>query len=180
MLVATTFYATYTAVMSGQIRRIPKVHHTAIYTQLAGGAAACAIMLVPPILLALAAFRPERSPDLTLLLDDMVWFFGLMYWPPFIIQNLAFAFAILSDRRRVPLFPRWLGHVNIWAPLLATPATILPFFKSGPFAWGGIFVLGIPMAAFVVQTLLNTIWLLKAINNEASSRIGALPEGAAA
>jgi hypothetical protein len=166
MLVSSMFYASFTAVISGQMRRIPGVHPTVLNAQLAAGAFACLTFLVPAMLFAVTAFRPDRSPDSTLLLNDMCWIILVMPWPPFMVQNFSFAFAIFSDTRSAPLFPRWLAYVNIWAPIIFTPAVILPFFHSGPFAWNGIFVFWIPAIAFGTQFIVNTIWLLKAINNE--------------
>ena len=166
MLVSSMFYASYTAVISAQMRRIPRVHETVINTQLASGAFACLTFLVPALLFAVTAFRPNRAADSTLLLNDMTWIFLVMPWPPFMVQNFAFAFAILSDARATPLFPRWLGYLNIWAPITFTPGVILPFFKSGPFAWNGIFVFWLPAIVFGIQFIVNVIWLFKAINSE--------------
>ena len=44
---------------------------------------------------------------------------------------------------------------------------LLPFFKTGPFDWRGIFVLWIPAIAFTGQFVANTTMLLRAIDNEA-------------
>jgi hypothetical protein len=166
MLISSMFYASYTALISAQMQRIPNVHQTVINTQLAAGAFACLTFLVPAMLFAVTAFRPDRAVDSTLLLNDMTWIFLVMPWPPFMVQNFAFAFAILTDTRGVPLFPRWLGYLNIWAPITFTPGVILPFFKSGPFAWNGIFVFWLPAIVFGIQFVANVIWLSKAINSE--------------
>jgi hypothetical protein len=166
MLLSGAFYAAYTAVISAQMQRIPGVHQAVINTQLAAGAFACLTFLVPAMFFASSVFRPDRSPDLTLLLNDMSWIFLVMPWPPFMAQNFAFAFAILSDKRQQPAFPRWLAYLNVWAPIIFTPAIILPFFKSGPFAWNGIFVFWIPATVFVIQFFVNTAYLLKAIRVE--------------
>jgi hypothetical protein len=167
MLLSGAFYAAYSAVISGQMRRIPGVHRTVVNTQSIAGAFACLTFLVPAMFFAITAFRPDRADDSTLLLNDMSWILLVMPWPPFMAQNFAFAFAILSDPRSTPLFPRWLAYLNIWAPIVFTPGAILQFFKSGPFAWNGIFVFWIPATVFVVQFTVNVIWLLKAINAEA-------------
>jgi hypothetical protein len=166
MLISGMFYAAYTGVISAQMQRIPGVHQTVINTQLVAGAFACLTFLVPAMLFAATAFRPERPAESTLLLNDMSWIILVMPWPPFMAQNFAFAFAILSDRRSTPVFPRWLAYLNIWAPIVFTPAIILPFFKSGPFAWNGIFVFWIPATVFVIQFIANTVVLLKAIKAE--------------
>ena len=166
MLLSGMFYAAYTALISAQMQRIPRVHQTVINTQLVAGAFACLTFLVPAMLFAVTAFRPDRAPDSTLLLNDMSWIFLVIPWTPFMVQNFAFAFAILSDSRAMPAFPRWLGYLNIWAPITFAPGILLPFFKSGPFAWNGIFVFWIPATVFVIQFVANTVLLLSAIKAE--------------
>ena len=56
-----------------------------------------------------------------------------------------------------------------------TPAIILPFFKTGPFAWNGVFVFWIPATVFGALFIVNTVWLLRAINSEAREEISAVP-----
>jgi hypothetical protein len=168
MLLSSMLYASYTAVISAQMRRIPGVHVAAYYTQLAAGAFACLTFLVPAMLLEVVAFRPDRDPATTQTLNDMFWIFLVMPWPPFLVQNWAFAYAILTDPRERPLFPRWLAYLNLWAPPIFAPSILLPFFKSGPFAWSGIFVIWIPAVVFIVQFFANTLMLLRAIRDEAA------------
>jgi hypothetical protein len=167
IFLSSMFYVWFTAVIAGQTRRIPGVHPTVINAVLAGGAFACLTFLVPALMFVVTAFRPDRSPDATLLLNDMSWIILVMPWAPFMAQYFAFAFAILSDPRPQPLFPRWLAYFNIWAELMFTPAIVLPFFKTGPFAWNGLFVFWIPAVVFGTVFIVDTIFLLKAINSEA-------------
>jgi len=166
MLISGMFYAAFTAVISAQMRRIPGIHVSAVYTQLAAGAFACLTFLVPAMLLEAVAFRPDRAVETTQTLNDMFWIFLVMPWPPFMAQNYAFAYAIFTDPRERPLFPRWLAYVNIWCPLIFTPAVLLPFFKSGPFSWAGIFVIWIPAFVFIAQFVANTTMLLRAVADE--------------
>ncbi len=173
IFLSSGFYVWFTAVISGQMQRIPGVHPTVINAQLAAGAFACLTFLVPALMFAITAFRPDRSPDATLLLNDMSWIMLVMPWIPFMAQYFAFAFAILSDPRSQPLFPRWLAYFNIWAELMFTPAIILPFFKSGPFAWNGLFVFWIPATVFVSLFVVNATCLIKAINSESRESFGA-------
>lgn len=166
MLISSMFYASFTAVISGQMRRIPGLHPTVTLTQLCAGAFACLTFMVPAMFFVVAAFRPERDPALTQLLNDLSWIVLVMPWPPFMAQNFAFAFAIFSDERERPLFPRWLAYLNIWAPIIFSPSILLPFFKTGPFSWAGIFVIWIPAIVFIVQFAANTAMLLRAIKDE--------------
>ncbi|WP_148042113.1 hypothetical protein [Zhongshania marina] len=164
MLISGSFYAAFTAVSSAQLRRIPGVHSTVIYTQLVAGAFGCLTFLVPAMLFEVTAFRPDRPIEITHALNDLSWILLVMPWPPFMIQNFAFAFAVFSDKQKSPLFPRWLGYLNIWAPITFTPAVLLPFFKTGPFAWSGLLVIWIPAGIFIVWFAAMCWQLLKAID----------------
>lgn len=166
MLISSAFYAMFTAVMSGQMRRIPGLSPTVVYTQLAAGAFACVTFLLPAIFFIVASFRPERSPELVQLMNDLAWIMMVIPWMPFMAQNFSFAFAILSDPRTPPLFPRWVGFLNIWAPISFSPAILLPFFKTGPFAWSGLFVIWIPAFIFIFWFAAITRMLMKAIDRE--------------
>ena len=169
MLLSSMFYAMFTAVISGQMRRIPGLSPTVTYTQLACGAFASLTFLMPAIFFIAASFRPERNPELIYLMNDLSWIMMVIPWMPFMPQNFSFAFAILSDRRAQPLFPRWLGFLNIWAPISFTPGILLPFFKSGPFAWNGLLVLWVPALIFIVWFVAVTLMLLKAIDRHSTS-----------
>jgi hypothetical protein len=169
ILLASMFYIAYSAGIYGQMRRIPGSGHTAAGAALAGGAVAAVTFMIPAILWAVTAFRPDRSPEITQTLNDMAWFIVVMPWAPFMAQNFAFAFAILTDPQRGPLFPRWLGYLNIWATIVYTPAIVLQFFKHGPFAWNGLFVFWLPAVVFGIQFGANSIWLLKAIGHPSSA-----------
>lgn len=169
ILLASMFYIAYSGAIYGQIRRIPGSGHTAAGVALAGGAVAAVTFMIPAMLWAVTAFRPDRSPETTQTLNDMAWFIVVMPWAPFMAQNFAFAFAILTDSRDRPLFPRWLGYLNIWATLVYTPAIVLQFFKNGPFAWNGVFVFWLPAVVFGIQFVANTVWLLKAVTHPTSA-----------
>jgi hypothetical protein len=139
------------------------------------GAFACLTFLVPAMLFIVAAFRPERAPAITQTLNDMAWIFVVMPWPPFMAQNYAFAYAIVTDRDARPRFPRWLGYLNFWCPLVYSPAILLPFFKVGPFDWRGIFVFWIPGTVFTIQFIANTVMLLRAIASDEAEVADATP-----
>ncbi len=166
MLISSAFYAMFTAAMSGQMRRIPGVRPTMVYAQLGSGAFACCTFLLPAIFFLVASFRPERNPELIYLMNDLAWIMMVIPWMPFMAQNYAFAFAILGDPRAKPLFPRWVGFLNIWAPISFSPAILLPFFKTGPFAWSGLLVIWIPAFIFIFWFAVITRMLLKAIDRE--------------
>jgi hypothetical protein len=166
IFLSSMFYVWFTAVISGQMRRIEGLHPTVLNAQLAAGSFACLTFLVPAMLFSVTAFRPERAADATMLLNDMSWIILVMPWAPFMAQYVAFAFGILCDPSPTPVFPRWLAYVDIWVCLLFTPAIVLPFFKAGPFAWNGLIVFWVPAVVFGTLFIVNTVCLFKAISTE--------------
>jgi hypothetical protein len=111
-----------------------------------------------------AAARPDRDPQLTMLLNDLAF---LSFTAPvgFIIaQNLCLALAIYMDALPEPVFPRWVGHFNIVSALLMVPGAFALLYKTGPLAWDGVlsfwlrlttYALYIAVMFFVVRTAIN-------------------------
>lgn len=77
-------------------------------------------------------FRPERPAELTKLVNDLSYVMLILPWPPIFGQLGALVVAIFHDRSAAPVFPRWLGFVNLWVALLLLPASMIIFFKTGP------------------------------------------------
>jgi hypothetical protein len=117
------------------------------------GAVTWLLLVVPMIVLEVAAFRPERNPDTTQALHDLGWLLFLTPVGPFSLQGVIIAAGILSADRRDRLLPRWLGYLNIWVAASFVPALMAYFFKTGPFAWHGIFV-------FWFGVVFYGLWLL--------------------
>lgn len=79
-------------------------------------------------------------------LNDLTWLIFFIPIMPFIIQNLAIGAAVLTDRGKT--FPLWVGYVNLWMAFAFVPDVIAYFFFSEPFAWNGIFVFWLVLAAY--------------------------------
>jgi hypothetical protein len=127
------------------------------------GAVTWVMLIVPFILMNVAAFRPERSPELTQTLTDLSWILFLTPVAPFLIQNFTIGAAILGDPAPAPVLPRWVGYANFWAGLLFVPALLAYFFKSGPFAWQGVFVFYLGTAVYGAWVLVMSLTLRRAV-----------------
>ncbi|MEE6176105.1 hypothetical protein [Mycobacterium sp. 050134] len=116
--------------------------------QLVAGAATGLLLLLPMLLMAVIAFRPDRSPELTVTLNDIAWLVFITPIAPFIIQNIAIGIAILSDKSET--LPRWVGYMNFWVAASFLPDVLAFFFHSGPFSWRGIFVFWLALTTYSV------------------------------
>jgi len=95
--------------------------------------------VLPNLVWMTAAFRPDRSPELTYLLHDLGW---IMWATPswgFCLQLVCAAIVGLQDKSDSPFMPRWLSYLAIWVAVGVMPTPLVPFFMQGPFAWNGLF-----------------------------------------
>lgn len=92
-----------------------------------------------------------------------------MPWPTFMVQNFAFAFAILYDNRKKPLFPKELAVFNIIMPIIFATATGIHTQYRGPFAYNGVIAFYIVGFTFVVQLIVDGIFLGRAAWEEERS-----------
>jgi hypothetical protein len=153
--------------LSMQMRRAELRTPFLAIMQLISGIVVTVILLIPILFFVVAQFRPERSPELTQLLDDLSYICLILPWPPIFGQLIPLALAIFNDHRERPVFPRWLAYLNLWTAVFLLPASLLIFFKTGPFAWNGLFGFWIPAAVFGLWYLIMCWVLLRAIKDEA-------------
>jgi hypothetical protein len=116
------------------------------------------------LLFSVAAFRPDRDPQIIALLYDagFVGFIGCLGC--FVTQYLVFAAAIFLDKRGI--FPKWLGYMTIWnlvTELVAAPVWI---FRRGPYAWNGLLSFYLGVVIFVVWLACLIVSLRKAIGSQ--------------
>lgn len=150
VLFGATFYLPWTMLLADFIRRIEGNSYFLSGTQFAAGLMSAVTFFIPSFLWACASFRPERDPNVVQGISDVAWLIFITGWPPFVLQYLCLAVAIFADKRPVPSFPRWAGYLQILISLSFVPASLALFFKTGPFAWNGIFVWWIPLTLFSV------------------------------
>ncbi|BBY64291.1 hypothetical protein [Mycolicibacterium helvum] len=117
-----------------------------------------------------AAFRPDRDPQLISLLNDMAWFFFIAPVGTIIVQNLCFALSVYLDERSEPIFPRWVAHFNIVVAALLIPSAFTVLFKSGPLAWNGSVSFTLRLIVFAAYIVVMFLVLLRAVNRQGSER----------
>lgn len=163
MMTSGMFVAPMIGIISAQMKRIPGASPALAYGQIAAGTANMMFFFIPALLFVATAYRPERNPELTFMMNDLSWIMAVLPWPPAFMANMCIAAAIFSDRSAQPLFPRWLGYLNIWVSIGYIPGGLLPFFKSGPFAWQGVLVFWLAGTMFMIWFIAMTVSLLKLI-----------------
>lgn len=140
--------------LSIEMRRIESPHAPVLsYAQLGLGIAASLFLMLPAMIMSVAAFRPERSPETMLLLHDLATFCTFMPFSVATLEAWVLATAIFADRAPKPVFPRWLGVFTVVVGLSYVPMGLLGIFKSGVFASDGLL-------GWWVPTMLVAPWYL--------------------
>lgn len=160
-------YVTFTAVVTVHLRRIEGLQSPLSFAQLGLGVMTIFPALMTMMFQTIAAFRPTTySPEISLLLSDMTWIPFVGAWFTGVPQWLLVGIIILQDKREHPIFPRWLGYVNIWVAILSLPSTGLYFLKTGPFAWDGLFSFWMAGACFFGWVTVMAPYVVKAIKRQ--------------
>lgn len=165
-LYALVFYVPWTAAMSVQLKRIEGRHSPFTYAQLGIGCTLPVAFFPALYFFQVAAYRPERSDEAIQQLNDMGWlpFTGIIY--AIVIQNLVVGIAVLSDKRRDPVFPRWYAYFSFWTALLYCPASLDVYFTDGPLAWNGLLSWWLSLVSFFAWLVVTTVLLFKAVRHQ--------------
>lgn len=139
----------YVAVSAAMMRMRPNSSLLAAI-QLTSGVVGILPLFFAGMLLGAVAFRPERAPEAVQALSDFAWVMIIMPASSVLPQFAALAIAIFRDRSQRPVFPRWVGYVNIWTGILFQSSLMTLLFQRGPFAWDGLFAFWVPFTAFAV------------------------------
>jgi hypothetical protein len=163
MMFSGMFFIPYVSVISAQMRRIPNIPWILPAMQLCAGAANVFTFCIPPMVLAVGAYRTDRSPGMFQLLNDMFWLFAVMPFQTFLPVSWALAYAILIDNREKPLYPKAMALLNFLAPLVFWWSLAVHTVYNGPFAWNGALGFWVPGVFFSSTFSGDTWYLFKAI-----------------
>ncbi|WP_241473129.1 hypothetical protein [Mycolicibacterium neoaurum] len=152
------------ALIGYRMLRMEGRHPILALIQLVTGAATGVLLLLPMLLMAVIAFRPDRNPEITVTLNDICWLLFITPIAPFIIQNIAIGTAILRDRNRT--LPRWVGYTNFWIAASFLPDPLAFFFHGGPFSWRGIFIFWLALTSYSIFLIVMGVVLRAAALRE--------------
>lgn len=159
-----------------QIRRM--AHRTPIfsYAMLGCAAGGPTLFLVANICWLLAAFRPERSPELTQLLNDFGWITFTILVPFLIGQSVILALAIYFDDQPRPVFGRWVAYFNLLVAAALVPAAFVGVSLTGPLAWDGFLSFWVKNTAIAVWIVVMGVVLARAVYRERAEHHGSASE----
>jgi hypothetical protein len=165
-------------VIALQMARLEKGVPIWSIVQCAGGVMMSVFTVLPPMLWGVAAFTPTRLPDVTQVMHELGNLSFIATDQFFIFQNVALAIVCLTQKAdpHSP-FPRWLGYLTLWAAFTIEIGVAAFVFKTGPFAWNGIFVYWIPVIMYGVWYSTVCLLILLALSRQAAQATAAQSSG---
>ncbi|MGW5715196.1 hypothetical protein ACWEVP_03450 [Amycolatopsis sp. NPDC003865] len=169
---APLFYP-FAVVTSLQMRRIEGGWGLLSMVQLTTAVVAPTGWLYPLAVYATAAFRPNRDPQLVLLLSDQFWLTYVGVAVIFVVNVAVIGLSAFVGPRPNPVFPRWFGWLNFVAAVCLLPGVFVYVSPDGPFAWNGLFAMIIPAVAFLVWKIAMIVVLFRAVKSEERESLAA-------
>lgn len=167
MVISGGFYLPWTVVISVQMARYEKDIPVWSIMQGLGGALGTALFIAPPLFWGVAAFSPERDPAVTLIMHELAFLTFITPVSVFPLQLVSIAVIGLSKKDDVhSAFPRWVGYFTFWMIVSGECGVAALLFKSGPFAWNGLFPFWLPLILFGAWLSALVFTMLRAIGHQ--------------
>jgi hypothetical protein len=161
------FIVPYTVVVSIQLARLEKGIPIWAILQFAGGIMMSMFLVIPPLLWGVAAFSPERPPEVTKLMHEFANLMLVTTDQYFIFQMVPVPVVALTQKVDPhSAFPRWLAYLTIWAALVFEVGVAGFIPKTGPFAWNGLFVFWFPLCTFGLWVSSMCFCMLRALKRQ--------------
>jgi hypothetical protein len=163
LLIGAPLLVPFSVLLAMQLKRSdPRVAPLA-YVQVLMSVVTMLELLLPVVLMGAAAFRPERSPATTLVLNDTAFTILLWAFSPPTLEFAAIGLAILWDRSERPLFPRWSGWVDLAVAAIFAGGAPALFVKQGAFGWDGAVAFWGVLGSFGVWVWITFATMVRAI-----------------
>ncbi|MFD1811039.1 hypothetical protein [Rhodococcus gannanensis] len=151
-----------------QMKRMRNQTHVFAYCYLTAAVSGATIFALSNIFFLVAAFRPDRDPELVMLLNDLAWIVLVAPVGMVVSQFVLLALAIHFDDATDPVFPRWVGHFSLVTAVLMVPAAGASVFQNGPLAWDGFLSFWVRNCAFAVFLVVMFFVLRRALLRQAA------------
>lgn len=150
-----------------QMKRMRTQSHVLAYCYLTAAVSGATLFALADIFYLAAAFRPDRSPELIMLLNDMAWLIFIAPVGALVAMNLLLGLAIYLDDGANPVFPRWVGHYVVATALAMAPAAGAAVFTTGPLAWNGAVSFWLRNGAFTAFVIVMFFVLRTVLHRQA-------------
>ncbi|MBB5915202.1 hypothetical protein BJY24_004069 [Nocardia transvalensis] len=134
----------------GQMLRMRGQSRIFAFSYLTAIVAGVTLFALSNIFFAVAAFRPDRDPELTQTLNDMAWIIFIAPIGMVVAQFVLLALAVYYDDPVRPVFPKWVAPYSLLTAVAMVPSAGASVFRDGPLAWDGFLSFWLRNGAFAL------------------------------
>ncbi|MCX5044292.1 hypothetical protein OG921_14060 [Aldersonia sp. NBC_00410] len=150
-----------------QMKRMRTQSHVFAYCYLTAVVSGATVFALSNIFFLVAAFRPDRDPNIVMVLNDLAWIVFIAPIGMVVSQFLLLAVAVYFDDGPNPVFPRWVGHYSLVTALMMIPAAGAAVFQTGPLAWDGAISFWLRNGSYAVFVVVMFFVLRGAVRRQA-------------
>lgn len=165
-LATAAFLVPFGSALATQMRRMEGAGDVLARSQMGCAVLTAGVVTMGMTLFAITSFRPDRDPQLTLLLSDMAWIAFTMPVCGIMLWMIVTGWAILGDRASDPVFPRWSGYFCFFGASLTAPGYPVALFKHGPFAWNGLLAFWLALLIAFAWIVLMSVLTMRAVRRD--------------
>lgn len=164
-MVAGAFYVAWSVAVSRVMRRIEGPDGMMANLEMMGGTATFTpIVVACGMWLAASVEAPNLQPEIVHLLYWMAWLIIDLAYMVTTFQMFGASIVFLRDPREKPLIPKWVSWWGFITCVSFFPVSLIPFFKTGPFAFNGLFNFWVAFPTWYIWIVSMSICIIKAIN----------------
>jgi len=149
-----------------QMKRMAPASQVFAYGYLSAVVSGATLFALADLFWLVAAFRPDRDPQLIQLLNDLAWITFTAPVGMIIAQNACLALAVWLDDQPQPVFPRWVAPFSVVVAVAMAPAACAAVVQTGPLAWNGAVSFWLRIGAYAVFLVVMFIAARRAIRHE--------------
>jgi hypothetical protein len=137
LVIGGTFMIAFGSAIADRLRKVEVVGVTMAFVQVGTAVAAGTLMMAFAAFLLTALLFPDMPNEFLRFSNHVTWMAWAGLWQPGALQAVAVATAILSDKSKSPVYPRWIAWYSLFMAFGSLMGVLIPFFRNGPFAWDG-------------------------------------------
>jgi hypothetical protein len=157
----------FSVVVAFQLARLEKGKPVWSVLSLCSGCMMSMFLVFPPIIWGVIAFEPTRPAEITSALNQLANLTLVTTDQYYIFQMVAI--WVVGLRTKVVShnpFPRWMCWANLWIAVIFEVGAPSFMFKTGPFAWNGLFVFWFPFTFYFFWQASMYFMMLRALKGQ--------------
>lgn len=163
-MVLGSCYMTFGAAVSRVMRRIEGPEGMLANLEMMGATITyCPIVIACGTWLTTALQIDKLSPDMVQTLYYLAWMIIDLAYMVTSWQIIAAAIVFLRDKRERKLVPAWVSWWGFVTVATFFPVSLIPFFKTGPFAFHGLFNFWIAFCTWYIWIVSMSFFIIRAV-----------------